>query len=323
MDPSLFLKLMNTRPHEHQKLLRHLAKRPEPEAQILSREPTTMHLAKKVMEEGSGFVKVLKSTLNLLNPVAHFKTAKQILFNLKQRGKMNSAEKTFAKMAQDSYLEVGSRKGESEGIDGWKINSQFSNKRHVVYSRGNNHTFVLRGTADTADLMPDLGIIAGTSDKSPAFIEARKQFEAAQKALGGIWNTTGHSLGGTKAMFLAQNSGGLVSSYAFNPGFHSFADDRIDTKYDKHHVFTIQGDPVSNSILTRDLAHLKVSDAASFNPLKNHSMSNFVEEPQIGGGLILPARKSARREGLVFSGRIPGGGLVFGNLDSRMALRIS
>ena len=291
-DKDLLHTLIDMQPEEFGRFKQHLRRVGMTEA---SQAITPQHLAAKSVYKGSGFQKAVKSSLSIFNPLAVGRTVSQVHKSFKQKKKMTPLEQQFAQLAQDSYKDQGDRQGEKEGgLHGWKIEHKFTDDRHVVYTRGNQHVMAYRGTADSKDLLPDLNIVAGTQDKSKAFKDAKSNFEAAQKALGGQWQTTGHSLGGTKAMWVAQQHG--IHSYAFNPGFHSFSDDRVDTDYKKHHVFIIKGDPVSNSITSRNNADLHVFSAASKNPLKNHSMSNFIDPSKVDNSIPIPQefRKSSR-----------------------------
>jgi hypothetical protein len=155
---------------------------------------------------------------------------------------------------------------------------EHSDERHAVYKRKgiDGYMYSIRGTSDKNDLLPDAHIVTGTQHKSKDFQQSLARLEELIEQLGGEWSTSGHSLGGTKAMWIAEQLG--LESYAFNPGFHSAADDVLHPDYHGHHVYIVKGDPVSNSLLLRDNNDLKVLDTEDHDPLKTHSSTNFVRE---------------------------------------------
>lgn len=276
-DNELLTRLVNMPPDEYSNFRKFLGKRRDNMSREMLGSRTPHMLAAHSIHRGAGFQKAVKSALSIFNPIKVVQTVKQIKANLRRKGVLTGREELFARLSQDAYLDPGKRKGNAEGgLSGWVINKKFSNDKHVVYSQGGRRVMVYRGTASKGDILPDLSIVAGTSGNSEAFKEAQRRFLEAKAALGGEWDTAGHSLGGTKAMWVAQQNN--INSWAYNPGFNSFSEDRIDTKYAKHNVFVVKGDPVSNSILSRTLKNFKVLDSVSNNPLKNHSIDNFITE---------------------------------------------
>lgn len=60
-------------------------------------------------------------------------------------------------------------------------------------------------------------------------------------------------------------------------GYNAITDDRINTDYDKHHFYFVNGDPISNSMMAHKLKNVKILPMTSYyNPLKNHTIKNFI-----------------------------------------------
>lgn len=230
-------------------------------------------LASDSITKGAGFKKFLKSTLRAFNPFRWRTTINTFSNNLRNSNKMGDKDFEYSKMAKESYRQ---HKDRQQNIRGWALNDEHSDDRHAVYTQGNNRAFVLRGTASTSDVLPDLNILVGKVDKSSDFKDSLSKFQKAQSDLKGNWVTVGHSLGGSKAMWLAQKEG--VKSKVFNPGFNSVTEDILDPEYDGHKVYVTKGDVVSNSILAEKVSNLVVLPSTSLNPLKNHTIDNFQKE---------------------------------------------
>lgn len=229
------------------------------------------HLASMMTSRGGGFSKFVGSLVKAANPWHWKRTFQQWKHNSSQSAKMTPQDFEISHMVNQAYVKPGKRTAR----DGWEYQGADSDKNHAVYHRGDERMFAIRGTKDFHDLLPDVHIVAGNQQQSSDFQKTNKKLKGLMDK-GGDWSVAGHSLGGTKAMWLAEQNG--LKSYAFNPGFHAAADDVLDTEYEGHNVYTVHGDPVSNTILARPHSNLKVLGASSFNPLQNHAMSNFVHD---------------------------------------------
>lgn len=238
------------------------------------------HLASKMIGEGGGFSKMVGAAVNLTNPWHWASTFNTWQHSLTQNERMTENDHDMAWMADQAYKEVGAR----TGAHGWQYLEERSDEIHAVFARpsggvgpGKRDQYLLsiRGTAGVDDLLPDVFLALGKQDESKDFQQSLQKAQRLQEELPGEWSVGGHSLGGTKAMWVAQATG--VTSYAFNPGFHSAADDIIDTGYEGHNLYVVRGDPVSNTILARENPNLKIVTTDTFDPLTNHRMSNFVE----------------------------------------------
>lgn len=237
------------------------------------------HLAQIALERGAGFSKFVGSMVKATDPRHWWNTFQTWRHNADETWQMTPEDHDMAQMVNQAYKPTDDR----SSPEGWSYLGDRSDDSHAVYQRGGpvpSYNLAIRGTQGVADLLPDVHILSGTQELSEGFQESNDVLQTLMADLGGDWRVSGHSLGGTKAMMLAEHNG--LESHAFNPGFHAAADDRIDTTYKGHHVFVVKGDPISNTILAREHPDLKVIPSVSLNPLKNHSSENFLRE---GGSL--------------------------------------
>jgi len=231
---------------------------------------------------GAGFAKFWRSTKQLFNPKQHKIRRQQINENLKNKiSNLTDEDHIRAQIASQAYQEHGAR----QNIGDYEYQAHHSGIGHAVYrnNKTNKNILAFKGTSRAADIVPDIHIAAGTQDSNNKFSKAHELYHSlkGQYHPEATWETTGHSLGGAKAMYVAQQNG--LHSYAFNPGYVAYTDDKINTDYDKHHVRLVKGDPISNSILEKKLVDVKVMEPAkkSWNPINAHVLSNFTEtKPQ-------------------------------------------
>ncbi len=226
------------------------------------------------VEEGGGFSKMVSSVIGLVNPLHHKETVLNWRHSMQQRESMTAHDFDMAHLASQAYAETDQRKGRGE----WSYLPGLSDLKHATWrhSSGNRYAMSIRGSKDAGDILPDVHIAAGTQDSSQDFQDTFARAQFLEASLPGQWDYVGHSLGGTKSMWVAQQMGG--DSYAFNPGFHAAADDIIETNRDGSHVFLVKGDAVSNTIMARRHQQLKVLNSSTLDPLANHGMSNFLDE---------------------------------------------
>lgn len=185
---------------------------------------------------------------------------------------LTEEDKDMARLAKESYALPDQR----QSFKDYEYLPEHSGNNVAIYHNKNKKKkyLVFKGTSTSEDFMPDLHIASGHQKRHPAFQMA----EDTYKSLSAInpdetWETVGHSLGGTKAMYVAEKHN--LKSHAFNPGYNNITDDELNPEYKNHNIYIIKGDPVSNSILTENLANPKVLDAVSTNPITNHSINSF------------------------------------------------
>lgn len=111
----------------------------------------------------------------------------------------------------------------SEDYDkqGYIVDKELSDSYRTVFYNPQNKRAVVsyRGTKlnDIADLATDLAIVKGSERQTPRFRHAMKVAEKTIKKYGKDNVTlTGHSLGGSQAIYVGQKTG--LTTHAFNPG---------------------------------------------------------------------------------------------------------
>lgn len=105
--------------------------------------------------------------------------------------------------------------------DKWDVDEDLTNEDHVTFvdKQTGRAVIAFRGTntSNFSDLMTDVGIAFGVQGLTSRFQEAVKVTQQASKKYGRQHvETTGHSLGGSQAMYCSKVTG--VHSYSFNPG---------------------------------------------------------------------------------------------------------
>lgn len=134
--------------------------------------------------------------------------------------------KDSARLSQGAYKGVD--------VEGYTIDHRLSNEYGTVYvsNKTGRATVAYSGTQFNApgkkiggkvkraakDIWADLHIASGTEQDSEEFRKASSQFEEVQKQYGkGNVDVTGHSLGGSKAMYISSTYGAHADVY--NPGW--------------------------------------------------------------------------------------------------------
>lgn len=150
---------------------------------------------------------------------------------------------TFGALLSRAAYEYGSDKFAGMVPDGLVVDTQLSDHDATVfYSKQTNRAYVaFRGTnpKDWTDLVADAFIATGREFLHPRFHRAVSRTREVQSKYGADnVRVTGHSLGGTQAMYVNAHTG--VPATAYNPGFSPF--DLANTthwKYDFRRWFGI------------------------------------------------------------------------------------
>lgn len=163
-------------------------------------------------------------------------------------------------------------------VDGWKRDEQLSNINRSVYSKDGKAKVAFRGTDLSSkktrwdDLGTDLLIGLGLQDLSSRMKNAKKTTDlAAQKYGVNNVSLTGHSLGGTQALYVNRKRG--LATNAFNAGI-SPIDALTRRKYKPNATsYTVGGDIISNfSSRLKGLRTKVIKPTKSFS----HSLANFL-----------------------------------------------
>lgn len=121
--------------------------------------------------------------------------------------------------------------------EGYDVDEELSTYNTKTYVKNGQALVAYRGTQDIADIDADATIALGTQRFSPEFKKAFKIAQRAKEKYGVVY-TTGHSLGGTKALESANLIGG--KAIVFNPGTGFFKYDAGDNR-----VYVKRQDPIS------------------------------------------------------------------------------
>jgi hypothetical protein len=137
-----------------------------------------------------------------------------------------------------------------------------------TYHRPGKTIVTYKGTniLDPKDLRADVAIALGRQRSNEEF---RKATQIAAKAKQKYQNiiTTGHSLGGTKAIESANDTNS--KAIVFNPGTGLRG-----LKTDKHKVYINEQDIIASRVKGSNITKVKGS---KFTPLKSHSLTTFEE----------------------------------------------
>ncbi len=160
----------------------------------------------------------------------------QGLTHRKSQRRLTQQELLMVKLNQQSYLSPESR----INIGEWQYLSFFSGIEIATYRNGNNIIVVFKGTSNKRNVITDLLLYHNISDLS--FTTALLDFDKVKNSFPGVnIFVSGHSLGGTKALF--------VSSKRFVRGtvFNSFMPNRGNKMY---HL--MNGTPLVIKFVNRD-----------------------------------------------------------------------
>ena len=183
--------------------------------------------------------------------------------------------------------------------DEWEIDEevapQGTNNDRTIFRRkkkdsdGYDVIFTNRGTSQTRNLLPDLGIMFGGEEHTSRYRKLKTDFQKTKDKYSNADDTivsSGHSLGGNQSVFLNRKFG--VESHAFNPGaslshmkqgfvsrLACWANPNWSSckQADKSHIYHTPGDPLSTaSLFGRDHKHIFRSKKDQYNP---HAMTAF------------------------------------------------
>jgi len=163
------------------------------------------------------------------------------------------------------------------------------NRKTFYNAKTDKVIIAYRGTQPTnvSDLTADTAIFFGVERASPRFNEALRHAKAVERAAGkGRVEVTGHSLGGSEALYVSENTG--IPSVTYNPGktFQQFdllgrykqLRDLIDPSANKSNpanskVYSTHFDPVSFSA-DRTNANVEYLWPCGYNV---HAVDNFID----------------------------------------------
>lgn len=184
----------------------------------------------------------------------------------------------YARLSMASYEKFGKR-----NVTGYTIDESLSNKNRVVYMAESSGEVVIafRGTnvKDWRDVTTDALLAFSGQKESSRFKNARKVTEQAIAKYGKERVTvTGHSLGGSQALWVSNKLG--VKAHAYNP--HVTAGEVLSgASFPNATIHMNLSDPISaGSMFVPTGGGVEVKYDISKGPfLGQHGISNFTEKP--------------------------------------------
>jgi hypothetical protein len=220
-----------------------------------------------------GLYQLAKTVLKSFNPYNYLEKYNNLRHNIKKSSEnlLNDQDRQYARLAQQAYQSKDNRKN----IGDYKYIKDSSGEFHAVYHHPNEKIISFKGTSSKKDLIPDGSILAGIQDmdnRHKTLLNTSKEIILKDP---GNYRFVGHSLGASNSAFAGQNLN--IPTHNFNIGYNALTDDRINTDYNNHNFYFVNGDPISNSMLSHKLPNVKILPSASYyNPIKNHTIKNFI-----------------------------------------------
>jgi hypothetical protein len=243
----------------------------------MKRIKTKKQLATKIHKEGGGFGTAVKKVMAAVNPVHVHHTITHLRQNKKHKKTkkdLTTANSQKVSMIANAY---NPKSDQRVDIGDFDYRDELSDDWFSVYHNPDTKkvTVAVRGTRDKADILPDLKIAVGVEkfDKDFSRYEELKALDEFQDH---DFDVTGHSLGGTKAMYIGEKANDPTTAY--NPGYSYLFESGFDLKRDDLNLHIVDGDHVSNGILLEQIpdANLTVYQKDSIlNPVANHTLAYF------------------------------------------------
>lgn len=203
----------------------------------------------------------------------------------------------YSIMAQASYLRNrGDRENllKKNGLEGWNIDNELSDKENTVFTKGDDVVFSIRGTdfsnssgGKSGDLATDALLSLGLETITPRYRRSKKNLAKAQdKYKDKNIVITGHSLGSRIGIELAKEKG--LEAHVFNQGSTVAHNKRgiVDKllagnkQKERIHSYHIVGDLISNSSIfdpsiTTHILEPNPDVKKTKNPLYYHDLNHF------------------------------------------------
>ena len=221
-------------------------------------------------------------TVNTLKNLAmqHFKGNKNKHFgtNAQRNNKgLNDSDKFYARLSSEAYKPKNKR----VAINGYTQDIQQSTNDHAVYVSPDKSKVVLvaRGTnpSNVKDLRADASISTGFFKNDKRFKTFSTLYDNVKKKYGkSSISTTGHSLGGTQALYLSKLKN--IQATSFNAGVSTTGGFKKMIENPKARQIIQSGDAISVAALNYDIKNGILLGSPKVNPFKNHSMSNFLQQ---------------------------------------------
>lgn len=216
------------------------------------------HAVGKIKQFGSAVGKHIKTVAQALTPEAT------------GNARFTGFSATLLKITRATY-----EQDRPENIDGYTLDKELSNVNTAIYYNADNVIIGFRGTVNADDLVTDIQVIKGTSDN----IRFKQAVEIYNKVKNKYPNlkiyATGHSLGGSLALYLNSLYGITVET--FNPGM-GLGFLKTNPNASNATLNIIKGDIISSLSGLSSLGKVNV-----YNPInpegtarQAHSIKNFI-----------------------------------------------
>lgn len=195
-------------------------------------------------------------------------------------------ELLYAKLASASYaFEFGQ---DAPVPAGYEVDTSLSDTNTTIFTKGSEACVAFRGTdfLNWRDVSADVMLALGLEGFSIRFLKSLSTTNKAISKYGHAnVSVTGHSLGGTQALFVNSKTG--VMAVVFNPGasipqaFEGLVSNAVDALFDtgvgnNAHIFTARGDVISVLSHFQNAHHHEMT--AKSGVLGMHLMNTFTTD---------------------------------------------
>lgn len=186
---------------------------------------------------------------------------------------LNPLEKTAAKISNVAY-----DTNRPNIIDNYTYDPELSNSLSAIYYNNQNVIIGFRGTSKIEDIKTDYNILKGTTNDQQ-FREAQNIYNKVKSKYPNLpIITTGHSKGGSLALYI--NDLYNTKAIVFNAGVgFNFLKSNPNANNVTLHV--IKGDPISALSGLSKLGNLNIWNSIYKNPspIQAHLLGNFISSP--------------------------------------------
>ena len=163
-------------------------------------------------------------------------------------------------------------------VKGWEYMPSFSTFDLATFRRGTDIRMIFKGTSNNTDLLTDIKLLINLPDRT--FKTAVENYDKIRKTFPQSNITvSGHSLGGTKALFVSKQRN--VKGVVFNPFTPDFSSFLFDLNRDSSLVtkFTNKGDILSNKslLMNQDDVVVMVSNEENRTFFQSHSILTYLD----------------------------------------------
>lgn len=188
--------------------------------------------------------------------------------------KLPQEHKELAALVKESYNNLLNRKPPTNE---YFYFPNVSTNELGVWTKGNKLIIAIKGTSSAGDLLTDLRLATSSFEKED-IIEMIEEVKSIMKNFPGhIPIITGHSLGGTKAIFISRFTGyKAVVFNSFIPTLDKLFKDTLDNSFNTI-KYTVFGDGLSNKILNRKTTpNVILIQRPGITGPQKHTINNFV-----------------------------------------------